>query len=68
MSAGIREAFPGTAIWWGHQTRAWWAALPGATAASGLVNAPTERELSRLLAAIYPDLRSTAAREGDHAR
>ena len=58
VSAGIasmREAFPGTMIWWGHQTRAWWAAIPGATGASDLVKAPTRGELGQMLAATHPD-------------
>jgi anti-sigma regulatory factor (Ser/Thr protein kinase) len=65
--AAMREAFPGTTIWWGHQTRAWRAALSGITDAKGLVSAPTRGELCQLLAAIYPDFRSTASRTGPHA-
>ena len=52
---GLREVFPGTTIWWGHQTRAWWAALTGASDAGGLVGAVTRGELCRRLAAVYPD-------------
>jgi hypothetical protein len=66
MSAGItglRMAFPGTTIWWGHQTRAWWAALPGAT---GLVNAPDQGRLRRMLTASYPGPRATAPQGGGH--
>jgi anti-sigma regulatory factor (Ser/Thr protein kinase) len=48
--SALRRAFPGTTVWWGHQTRAWWAALPGATGASGLISSPTLSGLRRLLA------------------
>jgi anti-sigma regulatory factor (Ser/Thr protein kinase) len=47
----IRRAFPGAAIWWGHQTQAWQAALPGA---SGLLSSATRGGLSQVLAATYP--------------
>jgi hypothetical protein len=65
--SSIRAAFPGTTIWWGHQTRTWWAALPGAIGVNGLVDAPSPGELCQLLAAVYPDFRGTAPRGGDHA-
>jgi anti-sigma regulatory factor (Ser/Thr protein kinase) len=56
--AGLRQAFPGATIWWGHQARAWQAA-PSATSgassaavgASGLVSAPTSSGLRNALAA-----------------
>ena len=60
--AGIRAAFPGTTIWWGHQTRAWQAAISGATGAGGLVKARTRGELCRKLVAVYPD--SGGSRDG----
>ena len=66
--AVMREAFPGAAIWWGHRTQAWQAALPGAAGASGLVSAATRGELCQLLAAIDTDSRSAASPGGDHAR
>jgi anti-sigma regulatory factor (Ser/Thr protein kinase) len=47
----VRRAFPGAAIWWGHQTRSWQAALPGA---SGLLSAATRGGLARVLAGVYP--------------
>ena len=62
--AVMREALPGTAIWWGHKTRAWWATLPRTTDASGLVNAATRGELCQLLAAIYPDRSITTHENG----
>jgi anti-sigma regulatory factor (Ser/Thr protein kinase) len=50
----IRKAFPGTSIWWGHRTQAWWAAVPGATDAHGLLSAPTRDSLLQTLARTYP--------------
>jgi len=47
--ATMRRAFPDTTIWWGHQTRAWWAALPGSFGTSGLVSAAARGELCQLL-------------------
>ena len=52
--AAMREAFPGTTIWWGHQTRTWWAAFPGATEDDQCVSAPTRGGLCQLLAAACP--------------
>jgi anti-sigma regulatory factor (Ser/Thr protein kinase) len=46
----IRGLLPGASVWWGHQTRAWWAALPGVTGADGLVTSPTARGLARAVA------------------
>ena len=60
----MREAFPGTTIWWGHQTRTWWAALPGADRGRACVSAPTRGGLCQLLAATYPSPGSSR----DHAR
>jgi anti-sigma regulatory factor (Ser/Thr protein kinase) len=53
-NAMIRKAFPGTSIWWGHRTRAWWAAVPGPTNVHGLIRAPTRDNLIRSLARTYP--------------
>ena len=53
----IRRAFPGATIWWGHQTQAWQAALPGA---GGLLSAATRGGLSRVLAGVYPEFRRAA--------
>jgi anti-sigma regulatory factor (Ser/Thr protein kinase) len=50
----IRKAFPGTSIWWGHQTKAWWAAVPGSTNVHGLICAPTRDSLAQSLARTYP--------------
>jgi serine/threonine-protein kinase RsbW len=49
-AAAMRGLFPGATVWWGHQTRAWWAALPGITGAGGLVTSPTARGLARAVA------------------
>jgi serine/threonine-protein kinase RsbW len=48
----IRRAFPGTAIWWGHRTQAWQAALPGA---SKVLSSATRGGLSQVLADAYPE-------------
>jgi serine/threonine-protein kinase RsbW len=50
----IRKAFPGTSIWWGHLTRAWWAAVPGPTNAHSLISAPTRQSLIQSLVHTYP--------------
>jgi anti-sigma regulatory factor (Ser/Thr protein kinase) len=52
--AAIRRGFPGTTVWWGSLTRAWWAAIPGAIDASDLVSSTTRNGLSRALALTYP--------------
>ncbi len=57
-NAMIRRAFPGTSIWWGHQTNVWWAAVPGSTNAHRLASAPTRGSLIRDLARSYPRARS----------
>jgi anti-sigma regulatory factor (Ser/Thr protein kinase) len=57
----IRKAFPGTSIWWGHLTEAWWAAVPGATDAHGLICAPTRESLIQALARVYPRSASRSA-------
>jgi serine/threonine-protein kinase RsbW len=63
-NAMIRKACPGTSIWWGHLTRAWWAAVPGSTNAHGLICAPTRDSLIQSLVRAYP----RAARRGQIAR
>ena len=50
----IRKAFPGTSIWWGQLTNAWWAAVPGPTNAHGLICAPTHDSLIQSLVRTYP--------------
>ena len=50
----VRKAFPGSSIWWGHQTRTWWAAVPGSTNAHGLICAPTSACLIQSLVRTYP--------------
>jgi anti-sigma regulatory factor (Ser/Thr protein kinase) len=54
---------PGASVWWGHQTRAWWAALPGVTGAGGLVTSPTARGLARAVADAWGHL----GRDGGNA-
>jgi serine/threonine-protein kinase RsbW len=49
-----RKVFPGTSIWWGHRTKAWWAAVPGPTNAHGLICAPTRDSLIQSLVRTYP--------------
>lgn len=53
-NALIRKAFPGTSVWWGHRTTAWWAAVPGATNTHGLICAPTRDRLVQSLGRTYP--------------
>ena len=53
-NAMIRKAFPGTSIWWGQLTEVWWAAVPGATNAHGLICANTRDGLIRSLVRTYP--------------
>jgi anti-sigma regulatory factor (Ser/Thr protein kinase) len=53
-NAMIHKAFPGTSIWWGQLTKAWWAAVPGATDAHCLFSAPTRDGLIRSLVQTYP--------------
>ena len=52
-----RKTFPGTSIWWGHLTKAWWAAVPGSTNAHGLIREPTLDGLIQSLARTYPRAR-----------
>jgi serine/threonine-protein kinase RsbW len=53
-NALVRRAFPGTSIWWGHRTGAWWAAVPGSTNAHQLTSATTRDSLIWALARSYP--------------
>jgi serine/threonine-protein kinase RsbW len=53
-NAMIRKAFPGTSIWWGHRTGAWWAAIPESTNIHGLICAPARDSLIRSLVRNYP--------------
>jgi hypothetical protein len=53
-NAMIRKAFPGTSIWWGHRTRAWWAAIPESTNIHGLICAPARDSLIQSLVRHYP--------------
>jgi serine/threonine-protein kinase RsbW len=46
----LREEFPGITIWWGHQTRAWWAALPEDSGPGSLISSPTAVALGKVLA------------------
>jgi serine/threonine-protein kinase RsbW len=50
----VHEAFAGTSIWWGHLTKAWWAAVPGSTNAHYLICAPTRNSLIQSLVRSYP--------------
>jgi anti-sigma regulatory factor (Ser/Thr protein kinase) len=53
-NAMIRNAFPGASMWWGHLTKSWWAAVPGATNVHSLLSAPTPDALTRALVRTYP--------------
>jgi anti-sigma regulatory factor (Ser/Thr protein kinase) len=53
-NAMIRKAFPGTSIWWGHLTKAWWAAVPESTDTHGLICAPARDSLIQSLVHAYP--------------
>jgi serine/threonine-protein kinase RsbW len=61
----IRKAYPGTSIWRGHLTQAWWAAIPGATDAHGLICSPTRDSLIQALSRAYP---RSATSHGDVRR
>jgi anti-sigma regulatory factor (Ser/Thr protein kinase) len=50
----VHKAFPGTSIWWGHLTQAWWAAVPGSTNAHRLIRASTRESLIQSLVRTYP--------------
>jgi len=53
-AAGLRRKYPGAAVWFGEETQTWWAALPGASDASDLINARSATALDHSLAARYP--------------
>ncbi len=53
----LRRAWPGTTVWWGHLSEAWWAALPGVTGVEGLISAPTRDALIPILSTAYQALR-----------
>jgi serine/threonine-protein kinase RsbW len=53
----MRGAFPGATFWWGHQTKAWWAALPVTSGGSGLFSSPTREGLRKVLADAWPKSR-----------
>jgi serine/threonine-protein kinase RsbW len=67
-NAIVRRAFPGTSIWWGHLTKAWWAAVPGATNTHGLICAPTRDSLIQSLVRSYPRAAGDRAAAADAAR
>jgi serine/threonine-protein kinase RsbW len=54
----LRRAFPGTCIWFGCDTRTWWALPPKATT---MIGAPSPPALRQMLAAIYPESCPAAA-------
>jgi anti-sigma regulatory factor (Ser/Thr protein kinase) len=68
MGAGmtvLRQAWPGTTVWWGHLTEMWWAALPGVLKAENLLSATTLDALIPVVAEKYtapapPSLASSA--------
>ena len=53
-----RRAFPGTTIWWGYLTQAWWADYPGA---NGPVSSPTTGGLRKFLADAYSEFQHAMA-------
>jgi hypothetical protein len=57
----LRQGFPGTAVWRGHQTGTWRAALPETTGEADLINAPNSSALAQALADAYPVLRPGVA-------
>jgi serine/threonine-protein kinase RsbW len=59
-NAMIRKAFPGSSIWWGHLTEAWWSAVPESTNTHGLIRAPTRDALIQSLTRAYPRAASPA--------
>ena len=63
VAGALRGQFPGATIWWGHQSRLWWAALPGAVGETGLLNAPTLDALSTVLTGIYSGFRRALRRQ-----
>jgi len=63
VAGALRSQFPGTTIWWGHQSRLWWAALPGAVGETGLLNAPTLDALGTVLTGIYSGFRGALGQQ-----
>ncbi|MFD0856194.1 hypothetical protein ACFQ07_28405, partial [Actinomadura adrarensis] len=49
MVNDLRRQFPGTLIWWGKATRAWWATTPDHNGVVRLVEAPGLPELATTL-------------------
>jgi anti-sigma regulatory factor (Ser/Thr protein kinase) len=66
-NAMIGKAFPGTSIWWGQLSKAWWAAVPAATNVHSLLRAPTRDSLIQSLVRAYPRCRPAAAAGRDAA-
>jgi anti-sigma regulatory factor (Ser/Thr protein kinase) len=62
--AAIREAFPGTTIWWGRLTKAWWASVPQAAGSGGLIGSPSRDGLRRALAGACPRFRHSTPTDG----
>jgi len=54
--AVLCRIWPGTTFWWGHISKAWWAALPGAAGDKGLISARTRDALVPALSAAYESL------------
>lgn len=65
-NAMIRKVFPGSSMWWGHQTQSWWAAVPGPTNVHGLLRAPTPDSLARALVRTYPRAAGRDERQRPH--
>jgi serine/threonine-protein kinase RsbW len=66
-AAALRRTYPGIPIWFGAQTRTWWAALPEVADTDGLISAESPADLNQMLAARYPPSRR-AAQPGDALR
>ena len=62
--AAIRKAFPGTTIWWGHLTKAWWASVPQPSDCSDLIGSPSRDGLSQALARACPRFRHPVPTDG----
>ena len=50
----IRKAFPGISVWWGHLTKAWWAAVPERANAKCLIRSSSRDGLVQALTNCYP--------------
>lgn len=57
----MHSAFPRATIWWGHQTQAWWAALPDAPGASSLISSLSTDGLRKLVVDARSDIRRTGS-------